>query len=120
VDADLHRHAGRLPGGNQSCSATLYPDSPGYPAYAGDARKPYLTISITRGALADMNVQSVVDWVVGTDVTGSGTCSLYARYHTAIEPFALGRPGRLGNAGALSSEPSHPRRLAVIEIGAKA
>jgi len=85
-------------GGNQTCSATLDPSSPGAPAFAGDARKPELTISITGEPLADLHVQSANDWVVAPNVTGSPTCSLYAHFHTALEPFALGSKFNPANA----------------------
>jgi len=85
-------------GGNQTCSGTLDPSSPGAPAFAGDARKPELTISISGEPLADLHAQSVNDWVVAPDVTGSPTCSLYAHFHTALEPFALGSRFNPANA----------------------
>jgi hypothetical protein len=85
-------------GGNQTCSGTLDPSSPSAPAFAGDARRPELTISITGEPAADLHVQSVNDWVVAPDVMGSPTCSLYAHFHTALEPFALGSKFNPANA----------------------
>ena len=85
-------------GGNQTCSGTLDPSSPGVPAFAGDARRPELTISITGQPQAELHAESVNDWVVAPDVTGSPTCSLYAHFHTALEPFALGSKFNPANA----------------------
>jgi hypothetical protein len=76
-------------GGNQDCAGKLYPASADNPPVIGYDKRPESVFKVDSDDVT-VGVQSVLDWVVA-DPTGSSTCSLYAHYHSALEPFALAK-----------------------------
>jgi len=76
-------------GGNQDCSGDLNPATAGDPPVQGWDERPEATIDFEKRTV-DLFVNSVLDWVV-SNPTGSSSCSVYAHYHSALEPFALAK-----------------------------
>jgi hypothetical protein len=105
-------------GGSQECRSSLWPASRSHPATENDMRAPELTMVVS-GQTADTEVQSVVDWVAGSDQRGSADCSIYQDFHVALVPFSatVGFPGTSGLTVATAMAASVHVPLAKLTSG---
>jgi hypothetical protein len=76
-------------GGSQDCSGDVNPAAADNPPVPGWDKRPEATVDFEKHTV-DLNVNSALDWVVSSP-TGSSSCSVYAHYHSALEPFALAK-----------------------------
>jgi len=76
-------------GGNQDCAGKLFPASASDPPVPGFDKRPEALVNPEKGDI-EIQADSVLGWVVA-DPTGASSCSVYAHYHSALEPFALAK-----------------------------